>query len=151
VPPIVAGLSEGLAAATYSNYGQARRAFADLTMMPLWANAAKSLETIVPPPGGAELWFDDDIPFLAEDKADQANIAQVSATTINTLITAGFMPDAVVKAVTADDFSLLVGRHSGLYSVQLQPPMPEGPEPEPEPDAADDAEDDAEEPADDNE
>jgi len=32
--------------------------------------------------------------------------------------------------------------HSGLYSVQLQPPMPEGPpEPEPEPVEPDDAPD----------
>jgi hypothetical protein len=34
VPPIIVGLSEGLQAATYSNYGQARRAFADGTMRP---------------------------------------------------------------------------------------------------------------------
>jgi hypothetical protein len=36
VPPIIVGLSEGLEAATYSNYGQARRRFADVTMRPLW-------------------------------------------------------------------------------------------------------------------
>jgi hypothetical protein len=46
VPPIIVGLSEGLAAATYSNYGQARRRFADGTMRPLWRNAAGSLATI---------------------------------------------------------------------------------------------------------
>ena len=52
VPPIVAGLSEGLKSATYSNYGQARRRFADGTMRPLWRNAAASLQTLVPAPTG---------------------------------------------------------------------------------------------------
>src|SRR5439155_2794947 len=32
VPPIIVGLSEGLASATYSNYGMARRHFADATL-----------------------------------------------------------------------------------------------------------------------
>ena len=73
VPPIIVGLSEGLQAATYSNYGQARRRFSDLTMRPLWGNVVGSLATIVPVPGGAELWYDDrDIPFLAEDRKDEA-------------------------------------------------------------------------------
>ena len=36
VPGIVVGLKEGLQAATYSNYEQAMRRFADLTMRPLW-------------------------------------------------------------------------------------------------------------------
>jgi phage portal protein BeeE len=43
VPPIIVGLSEGLDSATYSNYAQARRRFADMTMRPLWRNAAGSL------------------------------------------------------------------------------------------------------------
>src|SRR5690349_6322554 len=40
VPPVIVGLSEGLQAATYSNYGQARRRFADGTMHDLWSRAA---------------------------------------------------------------------------------------------------------------
>jgi phage portal protein BeeE len=128
VPPIIVGLSEGLAAATYSNYGQARRAFADLWARPMWRNFAGSIRTIVNMPPGADLWYDDtNIPFLAEDKADQANIAQVSASTINALITTGFEPDAAIKAVMANDLSLLTGSHSGLYSVQLQEPGTEEP------------------------
>jgi phage portal protein BeeE len=50
VPPVVVGLSEGLQAATYSNYAQARRRFADQTMRPLWRNAAGSLARIVDRP-----------------------------------------------------------------------------------------------------
>jgi HK97 family phage portal protein len=37
VPPIIAGLLVGLERATYSNYGEARRAFAQETLAPLWA------------------------------------------------------------------------------------------------------------------
>lgn len=131
VPPVIVGLSEGLAAATYSNYSQARRRFADLTMRPLWRNMAGSLARIIAAPEGAELWYDDrDIPFLAEDVKDAAEVQKQQASTINQLITAGYQPDAVIEAVTAGDFERLRGKHSGLYSVQLQPPMPETPEPE---------------------
>lgn len=122
VPPIIVGLSEGLEAATYSNYGQARRRFADGTMHPLWQNAAGSLENVVPPPDDASrLWYDaSDVPFLREDEADAANIAAVRASTVNTYITAGFTPDSAVKAVDSGDINLLVD--SGLRSVQLLPP-----------------------------
>lgn len=133
VPPIIVGLSEGLAAATYSNYGQARRAYADLWARPNWANLAGSLEAIVPPPPGgtARLWYDDrDIPFLAEDQKDAANIQQVKAQTIRSLIDTGYKADAVIKAVEAGDMGLLTGQHTGLFSVQLQAPgslkMPAG-------------------------
>jgi hypothetical protein len=37
------GCPKGLDSATYSNYAQARRRFADMTMRPLWRNAAGSL------------------------------------------------------------------------------------------------------------
>lgn len=121
VPPIIVGLSEGLAAATYANYGQARRRFADATAHPLWQNVAGSLQNIVPPPAAStRLWYDsDDVPFLREDEADAASIASVKASTINTYITAGFEPDSAVKAVTSGDLGLLVD--SGLRSVQLLP------------------------------
>ena len=129
VPPIVVGLSEGLAAATYSNYGQARRAFADLTMRTLWRNACASLATIVPAPGRAELWYDDrDISFLQEDVTDQATVQQIQANAIRSLIDAGFEAKSVIDAITANDMARL--QHTGLFSVQLQAPgstkMPQG-------------------------
>ena len=122
VPPILAGFSEGLASATYSNYGQARRRFSDITMHPLWQNAAGSLAVIMPSRGpDTRLWYDaENVPLLREDEKDGAAIAQMRAATINSLITAGYEPASVVAAVDADDFRLLV--HTGLYSVQLQPP-----------------------------
>jgi hypothetical protein len=121
VPPIIVGLSEGLDSATYSNYGQARRAFADLTMRPLWRNAAGALAQLVDVPASADLWYDDrDIPFLQEDQQDAAAIQQTQAITIRELINAGYRPDTVVKAVMAEDYGLL--EHTGLVSVQLQEP-----------------------------
>lgn len=122
VAPIIVGLSEGLEAATYSNYGQARRRFADGTMHPLWGNAAGSLERVVPPPNrSSRLWYDaTDIPFLREDEADAANIAAVKAATIASYVTQGFTKDSAVKAVDSGDINLLVD--SGLTSVQLMPP-----------------------------
>ena len=126
IPPVIVGLSEGLEAATYSNYGQARRRLVDGTMRPLWGAFAAAFESLVPPPSGARLWYDDrDIPFLREDIQDQAMVKQTEAGTIKSLIDAGFDPDTVVDAVMSADYSRLV--HSGLYSVQLQPPMPEQP------------------------
>jgi phage portal protein BeeE len=120
VPPIIVGVSEGLESATYSNYGQARRAFADLTMRPMWRQAAAAFASVVDVPVGAELWFDDrDIPFLQEDMKDEAEIQQTQANAIRALVDAGFEADSVVQAVTAGDLTRLV--HSGLFSVQLQP------------------------------
>lgn len=120
VPPVIVGLSEGLDAATYSNYAQARRRLADGTMSPLWRNAAGSLSRIIPVPNAAELWYDArDIPFLAEDLKDIAEVQRMQAETISTLVTAGFEEETVVDAVTSGDLRRL--RHSGLFSVQLQP------------------------------
>jgi len=74
-------------------------------------------------PDGAHLWYDDrDVSFLREDVKDQAEIQSVEAQTIKALIEAGFAPDDVVGAVRAGDLSRLVGKHTGLTSVQLQRP-----------------------------
>jgi HK97 family phage portal protein len=121
VPPVVAGFSEGLAAATYSNYAQARRRFADQTIRPLWRNVCGSLQMVVTTPPDAQLWYDDkDVSALQEDQKDAAEIMQGRATAIKTFVDAGYDPDSARKAVAADDLSLLV--HTGLVSVQLQPP-----------------------------
>lgn len=119
VPPIVVGLSEGLEAATYSNYAQARRRFADLTVRPLWRSACSALSSIVRVPAGSRLYYDDrDIPALKEDEKDAADIESVKATTIANLVREGFTPESVVDAVMSEDMRLL--KHTGLYSVQLQ-------------------------------
>jgi hypothetical protein len=121
VPPIIVGLSEGLASATYSNYGQAVRHFGKGAMSWLWRNMAGSMATVVPPPPNSELWYDTrDIPYLQEEEKDAVEIRQTEAATMGQLINAGFEPDTVIDAVTSGDLSRLV--HSGLVSVQLQAP-----------------------------
>ena len=130
IPPIIVGLSEGLAAGTYNNYGQAMRRFADMTCRPLWRNLCGSMATLINVPGNSELWYDDrDIAFLREDAKDAAAIQGQRASSIMTLVNAGYKPDAVIDAVTADDLSRLSGQHTGLFSVQLHPPQDKTPEP----------------------
>ena len=122
VPAVIVGLSEGLQAATYSNYGQARRKFGDHWARPQWRSFCAAVEPVMDKPAGqVRLWYDDrDIAFLREDQKDAAQIQQIKAATIRQLVDAGFEPKSVVASVDADDRSLL--KHSGLYSVQLQPP-----------------------------
>lgn len=125
VHPVVAALSEGLQGSSLNagNFGQGRRHFADITCAHLWQNFAGSLARIVNVPSGSRLWYDTrDIPFLREDEKDVADITFIEAQAIRQLIEAGFTPDSCVKAVKADDMTLLVGNHTGLFSVQLQEP-----------------------------
>jgi phage portal protein BeeE len=121
VPPIVVGLSEGLDSATYSNYGQARRRFADMTIRPLWRDAAGSLATVLEVPSDSELWYDDrDITALQDDAKDAAEIQRQHAVTMAQLILAGYEPATVTAAVTAGDLTVLT--HTGRVPVQLQTP-----------------------------
>ena len=132
VPPTVANLSEGMQGSSLNagNFGQARRQFANMTMSPLWRNAAGSLEVLTKPPQGARLWYDArDIPFLKEDQKDSAEIQSARSVAIRQLVDSGYVPETVVQAVLADDFSLL--KHSGLFSVQLQAPGASAPVPAP--------------------
>jgi phage portal protein BeeE len=131
VPPIIVGFSKGLDSGTYANYGMARRRFADATAHPLWQNLAGSLEQLFPPlDSSSHLWYDaSDVPFLREDEKDAADIQQVRATTIASLIASGFTPESAVAAVEANDFIGLL-EHTGLTSVQLQKPGAETPAPQ---------------------
>jgi hypothetical protein len=130
VPAAVVGISDGLQGSSLNagNFGAAMRRFADLTMRPAWRNVCGSFATIVPPPRGAELWYDDrDIPALKDDIKSSAEVQQLQAQAIRQYVDAGFVPASVVDAIKSGDLSRL--EHSGLYSVQLQLPVPEQPEP----------------------
>lgn len=125
VHPVIIGLSEGLSGSSLNqgNFNAARRLTADKMLRPLWRNAAASLEQIVPPPAGSELWYDErDVAFLREDLKDIAEIQGLQSQAIRQLLDAGYNPDAAVEYLLADDLSALRGQHSGLFSVQLQPP-----------------------------
>ncbi len=126
VPPIIAGFSEGLASASYSNYSQARRKFGDHFARPQWRSFAAAVEKFIDRPRSgqaARLWYDDrDIAFLREDMGDEAEIRGKDAATVRALVEAGYDPDAAVAFVQSGNLTELVGKHSGLTSVQLTPP-----------------------------
>ncbi|MFW6034030.1 MAG: phage portal protein [bacterium] len=125
VGAVVAQFSEGMQGSSLNagNYKAARRRVADALFRPLWRIAAASLQRLVVPPAGATLWYDDrDIAFLREDERDAAEIRQADALTLRNLVDAGYDPNAAVAYVLSDDLGELTDRHSGLFSVQLQPP-----------------------------
>ena len=122
--PVIVGLSEGLQGSSLNagNFGAAIRLTADKTIRPLWRNAASSLSTILVSPGAdTELWYDDrEVAFLRSDETDVAAIQSQQATTARQLTDAGYTPESVVDFLETGDLRAL--RHSGLFSVQLQPP-----------------------------
>lgn len=124
VHPVVAALSEGMAGSSLNagNFRAACRLVADRTLRPLWGSLFAALESIVPAPDSrSELWYlEKEISFLQEDRKDAAEIQAIKATSIATLIREGFTADSVKAAVEGEDMTLLI--HSGLVSVQLQPP-----------------------------
>lgn len=126
IHPVIVGLSEGMAGSSLNqgNFNAARRLTADKTFRPLWRTAAASLQRLVTPPSSrARLWYDaNDIPFLRDDQTDVAEIQAKQAVAVRQLLDAGFEPDAAVKFVRMNDLGSLIGEHSGLFSVQLQPP-----------------------------
>jgi phage portal protein BeeE len=108
VPGIVIGSKEGLMAATYSNYEQAMRRFADVTMRPLWRSVCACLSKLVAVPAGSRLWFDtSDIAALRQGEKERADTMLVLAEAAKALIASGADPDTVTSALTAGDLSML--------------------------------------------
>jgi len=123
VYPTIVGLSEGLQGSSLNqgNFNAARRLQADKMLRPAWGSFAGSLETIVPPLPGSRLWYDErNVPFLAEDVKDAADVLFVMAQAMRQLGDGGWEHDTVVDAVTSGDLRRL--QHSGLVPVQLQAP-----------------------------
>lgn len=125
VPASVLGIKEGLqgSALNAGNYTASFRRFADLWARPAWRDFAASLSPLIVVPDGTRLWYDDrHIAALQQDAQDEAKIRQVDAQTIRALTDAGYDPDAAVDFVRTGDARVLTGKHSGLFSVQLNPP-----------------------------
>jgi len=116
VPGIIIGSKEGLAASTYSNYGQAIRAFGNLTIDPLWGLAAGDLASLVTPPNDrTDLWYaTEHIRALREDAKDEADVILRKANAAGVLIRAGYETDAVAAAVGLPDIP-----HTGSIPVTL--------------------------------
>ena len=123
VPAVILGIREGLqgSALNTGNYGAARRVWSDGWFSATADSLSETLEPLVDVPVDAELVHDPSrVMFLQEDRKDEADIQKANAETINTLVSAGFQPDSARDAVRSGDLSKLT--HSGLVSVQLQPP-----------------------------
>lgn len=122
--PVVVGMSEGMQGSSLNagNFKAAIRLTADKTLRYLWANAAATLESLVTAPEPtARLTYDDrDISFLRDDATEVADIQSKQAVTARQLTDAGFEPASIVAFLDTGDLQKLT--HSGLYSVQLQPP-----------------------------
>jgi hypothetical protein len=125
VPAVIVGLKESLAGSSLNqgNYAAARRRSPTARCATCTARCAAALETIVPARRGQG---------ARRSSGTTTRRSRSSVRTAATrrrsspprrhdqdLIDAGFEPDSVIAAVEAEDFSLL--KHSGLYSVQLQP------------------------------
>jgi hypothetical protein len=126
VPAPLLGIGEGLQGSSLNagNFAASRRMFGDSWIFPTLQDLASTLAPLVNVPPPAELWFDTtDMPILREDAKDAADIQQVQANTITSLVKDGFSPESAIAAVTAQDMTQLV--HTGLVSVQLQPPRTE--------------------------
>lgn len=123
--PVLVGLSEGLTGSSLNsgNFAAAVRLTADKTIRPLWRGAAASLSPILerPADSNTQLAYDDrDVAFLRDDSTDVAEIQVKQATTARQLTDAGFVPESIVDYLDTGDLTVL--EHSGLFSVQLQPP-----------------------------
>lgn len=123
VPPVIAIMSEGLGATSYATYAAAKRHFADGWARPAWRDVSASLSVLVKPADKprAELWYDDrEIAFLRDDAKDAAEIQTAEVSTLNALVAAGWTTESALAFIRSRDWSAL--KHSGLVSVQLQPP-----------------------------
>ena len=123
VPAAILQIAEGLAGSSLNagNLGVARRLWSDTWVSPTLQDAATALAPLLQIPSDAELWPDTfDMGILREDAKDAAEIAQINASTIVALVNGGFTADSAKAAVMGQDMTLL--KHTGLLSVQLQPP-----------------------------
>lgn len=122
VPAVVLQIGEGMQGSSLNtgNYQSARRMWSDGWFSPTAGNLCSAMESVLTVPAAAELWFDPSrVMFLQDDRLDEANIQQAQAGTLRSLIDGGFEAASAVEAVNTGDFTKL--KHSGLYSVQLQP------------------------------
>jgi hypothetical protein len=129
VPAVVLGLREGMqgSALNAGNYGSTRRLWADAWFAPTSEGLATTLEGLLSRPSASTELVPDTgrVLFLQEDRKDQAEIHMTNANALRAMVDAGFDPASAADAIVTDDLRKL--RHTGLYSVQLQPPMPDGP------------------------
>ena len=127
VPPVVAGLSEGLSGSSLNsgNYKVAAKGFIDRTIRPLWRSFCEALEPLLEPPTSrngkvvpVRLVVDDrEIAVLNDDRQEDAETLSIYTRTLNSLISMGWTPESARDYIKTGNPDTLV--HSGLVSVQL--------------------------------
>ena len=119
VNPMAVGLME----VNYSNTKEGNRSITDRKLRYLWMKAVEAFRPLVERPQGFELWYDvSGVAALQSDALDDAEVQVKQFTTMEIGIRSGFDPDTVARAVTSGDTSKVIGNHTNLVSVQLQPP-----------------------------
>lgn len=127
VHPVVVGLSEGMQGSSLNagNFKSAIDAFGNIRMRPLWRTICAAYSVLVKVPDGTRLWYDDrDIMFLQDDEMTRVKIYNEKTSAMTKLIQDGYTPESIVTSMDKLDTNLL--KHTGLFSVQLQPPLPQG-------------------------
>lgn len=107
VDPVLLGLTAGDNAVVYE---QALRRLVDITLRPNWRGVCAALQKLVPnvPPSGVRLWYDtSDIAALQESETARAQVAQVSAAALLTLVQAGYTRETAVAFLATGDPSQL--------------------------------------------
>ncbi|MFD4474699.1 phage portal protein [Streptomyces sp. NPDC058471] len=132
VHPVIVGLSEGMQGSSLNagNFKAAKDAWGDGEMRPLWESICQAYAPLVKTPEGARLHYDDrDISFLRDDIKEKAAVLAQEADILQGLVMQGWTQDSAIEALMESgctgDWRKL--KHTGLFSVQLQPPMPDGP------------------------
>lgn len=119
VPAIVAGAREGIRNTKIGEYSESLRALADMKIRPNWRSACATLQKLVTPPPGCQLWYDTtDVSALRQGEKDMADTMVQLSAAANQFFMAGFEPASIVAALASGDVTLLV--HTGLTSVQAQ-------------------------------
>lgn len=124
VPAAVVGMSEAMGSSMMNdgNFRAAKDSFSDRTLQPLWRSLCAAYAPLVSSFKNHRLWYDmRDIAFLRHDQKELAEIRGIDASTMAKLIMNGYTPDSIIDAIVNEDWNAL--KHTGLYSVQLQPPL----------------------------
>jgi HK97 family phage portal protein len=97
VPAIVAGLGAGLDRSTFANFEEAREAFTELTLVPLWASIAATLTMSLAPDFTSEkaVYLDFDTSRVRALQEDQDALA----TRLVSLVAAGILTTDEARAV----------------------------------------------------
>lgn len=123
IHPTIIGLAENIHGSELNagNWQAAKDLLFESVLSWMWPSLCTAWNQLVPSEQGARLWYDTrDVPFLRQDRGQQADMQQKQAAVMSSLVMQGWEPDSIVKATLANDWSLL--KHSGMISVQLFKP-----------------------------